>query len=498
MSVTNFTLVIFLLFVLVAGIEIYRLLHRDVVRSMLSGATVLVSILLSAILSPLVSTGIINLVYSEFGSLWGMRSMLEDMGQLATLVLVIASMVLSTVLLTLLFFAIRGCLALIVKISYGVLGARKHADASFSNEKVTWLDRNKKGINVLIGLVNGFLITVMITTPIMGSLRVAAYTFDIAESFEENCWDSPRDLAETVEGLREYANDPLGNAFYELGGKYLYFSAATAKLYGSTVYLDSELECLENIANDFSLLIPIFTNPKAAGDRHVAALERVCDELEKMELSRPLLAEYVSKAAGAWSRGNTYYSIGRPMLNEFIDPVFDEILNICMSANIYNAQQNTITLLRVYAIIIDSGLLHLTSFESNSLLSFMEASDIIERLSTELKKNPDMASIADDLSALALGAMVLKLDQLGLGADEFDELMTDFADAVETVKNIEDEKERAKAFNDYTQHFLRDHGAELPDSVTQFASEKLLDMLLSNGGTVDASGVEELLRDFAF
>lgn len=498
MAFSGISFAFLMLFIVVAGIEIYRMIHRDILRSMLSGAIVLLSILLSVIFCPIISRELVSMLISPNGFFPELAEEIAELGYLSTLVSALASMILSTVLLILLFFLFRALLAMLFGMICAKALSRKHTEKAFPFEKETWLDRNPKEVKVLIGLLNAFLITALITAPVMGALDVTAQTLDVAESFDEDCWDSPRDTAELVQGFRSLSLDPIGNVFYHACGKFIYSAAATTNLNGNRVYLSHELNCLEEISEDFSAILPVFTNPNNANPSHVAALYRVCDRLEQMELSKPLLAEFVSKAAGAWTRGNLYYSIARPTLNEVIDPAFDEIINVCAGSNIHNAQRNTITLLRIYAILIESGLLEMQQLDTNFLLSFMENTDIIDRLCYELEQNPDMLGISQRISSIALGAMALKINQLNMDVEDYDELLTNLADAVESVRSIDDPEERIKQFNDYTKYFLEEYQVEMPEMVTQYASEQLLDMLMQSGGTIDASKIEELLSNFAF
>jgi len=485
-----------MIFILIAAIEIYRMLRCDTVRSILSGATVLVSVLISMILSPIISIAIVNVVYANINRIPVLDTLLKNSGHMAHFLLAMVCMLLSVLLFVLVFFLIRLLLGLTVSIISKTLLKRSKGDAGFAAERVSWLDRNRKVISILIGTLNAFVITAVITMPVMGMLNVVSRTIGITEQIDENIWNTDPTTADTVNGLKRYSNDAVGSVFYQCGGRHMFSAVATTMLYDETVYLENEMEHLEGMVENFSMLLPVFTEPQAATHEHVVALENVCTHLERMELSKPLLAEYVSKGAGAWLRGNLYYSIPKPTLNEVIDPTFDELLYVCAGVNIYNAQRNTVSLLRVYSIIIDSGFLRLENYDYETLMRFLQETNVIERLSEELNKNPDMSGINESVSAIALGVMALQLEEMDLDDVEYDGLMSDIANAVESVKNIEDLEEQINTLSDYTKDFLGEHEVTIPENVARFAAEKMLEVLSSEEGTVDAARIEEFFRDY--
>lgn len=497
MSFTLFSIALLMIFVVAAVIEVYRMLRRDSVRVVISGATVLFSVLLSVILSPIISIAIVNVLYANLQRIRGFSDLLASGGHMIHFIIAFVCIVLSTLLFMLLFFLTRLLLSIALAAIYRTLLKRNRGDTGYAVEKSSWLDKNRKVIAILIGVLNAFVITVVIVTPVMGTLNVASRAVGIAEKFDENIWKSAgSDGVEVVDGLRKYSADAVGNLFYHCGGDYIYSAVATTMLYDRTVYLDNEIDCLEEMVEDFVTIIPIFTEPEEVTSTHVDALYNVCGQLEKMELSKPLLAEYVSKGAGAWLRGNSYYSVPKPMMNEMIDPTFNELLHVCAGVNIHNAQRNTVSLLRIYAIILDSGLLSLEDYEYDTMVAFLQETAIIERLSEELNKNPDMSGISDTVSSIALGLVAMRLEQMDLGELEYDGLMSDLADAVESVKNVENPEEQVQMLTDYTKEFLGEHDVQIPDDVTKYASEKLLEVLLSESGTVTAARIEEFFREY--
>lgn len=496
MSFTLFSFALLTLFILIVAVEIYRMLHRDTVRSLLSGATVLLSVLCSMILSPIISIAIINVLYANINRIPVLATFLKNSGHLAHLLIALVCIALSVLLFLIVFFLLRILFGMIISILYRTLLKKASGDAGFASEGDSWFDRNRKVINVLIGVLNAFVIMVVITMPIMGTFGVVSRTIGIAEKIDEDIWKVNKTTAETVEGLKRYSNDAVGSVFYQCGGTHMFSAVATTMLYDETVYLDNEMDHLEGMAESLSTVFPIFTDPQSATDEHVAALENFCVHLEQMKLSKPLLAEYISKGAGAWLRGNLFYGVPKPTLNEVIDPTFDELLRVCAGVNIYNAQRNTVSLFRIYGIIIDSGLLRLQSYDYETLTAFLQETHIIERLSEELSKNPDMSGINDSVSAIAIGVMALQLEQMNLDDLAYDGLMSDIADAVESVKNLEDLGERIDTLSNYTQDFLGEHDVSIPENVARYAAEKMLEILASEPGTVDAARIEEFFKNY--
>ena len=441
MSFTLLSIAILSIFALVAAIEIYRGRNRDTVRAFMSGATVLLSLLFSVILSPIVSLPIAEALSPIVEEMPGLSEAFSGSGYMEQVITAMLAIVLSSIMFVFLFFLIRILLALAMSFLYRTRLKRQKSDAGFTGEKDSWFDRNRKTLNLVMGILNAFLITAAITAPIMGTMDVAVRSVELAEAFDEKVWENSEE-GEIVDELKSFSSDVVGNIFYQFGGKQMYAAAASTVMNGKTVYLENEIDCLEGIVKDFAKLTPFFEGQDSDTAKCATILDDVCEKLEQMEACDPLLAEFVSCGAGAWLRGNRYYSIEKPPMSEALSPTFDELLRICSSFNEYNAKRNTVTLLRVSAILVDCGWLTMNGSDYESLMTLFEETDILARLKTEIDKNPEMSELAHAVSSLALGVVAVHVDELALDNLKYDELMSDLAGSVTAVQTHYDYEQK--------------------------------------------------------
>ena len=191
--------------------------------------------------------------------------------------------------------------------------------------------------------------------------------------------------------------------------------------------------------------------------------------------------------------------IPKPAMNEFIAPAFDGVLEVCANSTMYNIKDNTTSLLRIYSIILSSGIMK-AGDDFNQIIDCIQSSNLIEKLDAEIDKNPNMIIIKTYTAEIAMRAIADEIygDSIGdiLGED-YSVLTERLAEAIETINNkgYGTKEEKVSAMMSYAQEYLGDYGVSLPASVAQPVAEIMLDRINTNGG-VSADDIQNFLKSY--
>jgi hypothetical protein len=191
--------------------------------------------------------------------------------------------------------------------------------------------------------------------------------------------------------------------------------------------------------------------------------------------------------------------IPKPAVNELIAPAFDGILEICESSDIYNVKQNTVSLLRIYSIILTSGILQ-SGDDFAAIIDCMEKTRLLERIEAEIDKNHNMSSIKDYISEIAMRALANEVLDGNIGdvlGGDYEMLTSKIAEAIDIINNkgYGTQEERIDAMMLYAQEYLGDYGINVPTSIAKPIAEVILEGV-GSGGSVSAQDIQNFLNSY--
>ncbi len=495
MTFSLFSIAILLIFFSVTATEVYRSIKKGFRMTLISLAIVVFSVIFSALVTYLISEVISSLVsYLILNNLSVYRELVQDYSWVNVFVEAIMGMVLGSLLFVAVFFAVRAITQFIVRIVCKSK-IRRFADTpEYCKEENSYFDQNDKVLSVITGVIVSVVVTMVITSPIMGTLDVANKTLSIVGNFKLSETDSVTESANEID-LSVYANDFCGNVFYQLGGKLMYYSAASAEVYGERVHLISEADALVDVFDDLKYTYSAFVDPQNATDEQISRIYGLCDNVERLELFSGALGEYISSFATAWKNGDRVFGIAKPVTNDLIEPAFDEILSVCQNTDHHSAKANMITLLKLYAAVMDSDLFAVNMSNFNSLVEYVNESDIVGRLDAILKENPNMSGIS--VSSIAMAAVSKYIREFDYDSSKYNVLMEDIADAINKVndRGYSSEEEKAKVLASYAREYIKEYGITLPDDMATSVAEEILKHL--GGSTVTEEDVRRIFSKYA-
>jgi hypothetical protein len=460
---------------------------------------VFVSLIISLVLSPRISQLIAELIL-EIVKVTPMyiQLMLPESVYIDMFIVSSASMVMSSVLFLLVYILMKMILTSVFYRMYKKIEKEKNP---FPSETAPGHERNHNAWGAAVGGISAFLSVVIVFAPITGTMRAAQKTIEIIDKSAPEYFAHP-EAHEQVEAFYTYASDGMAMMLYTAGGEIIYTSAASATVNGETVYMVHELNSVEAIMNDFLALYPLLSDPINKGDESAKYISSLCDNIERSKMIDIVMAEFLPNLATVWLHNEPYMMIPRPELNELIDPVFEGVLEICADSDIYNVKDNTTSLLRIYAILLSSGILS-AGDDFEVIVACLRESDLLAKLDAEIERNPNMEIIKTYTAEIAMRALADKIyggvmgDIAGGITEEDCGLLAEkLADAISTINNkgYGTMEEKVSAMMSYAQEYLSDYGVDVPEELAAPIAETMLSQIGS--GEISAGEIEEFLKGY--
>ena len=505
MTFSWFSIVILFVFGVVVAVEIYRAGERGLRPTLISLGVNLTSVLTAMLLSPLIARGItallVNLWLKDTDFYENITGQAASMGSLFE---VVFSMLLSSVLFLGAFFVIHAIADMIVKLICKWKVVHLPSVPEYKEEKDSYIDRHSVVLSRVAGVCSAFLITLVLTTPFMGTLEVVALAVNGLDRINEKTTEIVANTSESIqldqtmiEDIETYSKDVIGNVFYRMGGRVIYRAAVTAKSNGTRVCLLSELEALDVITYKIELVKPALTRVNRVSAEEIQGFYDLANEVENLELARPLLGDALRTWADAWLSDQSYVGIMRPAVNEFLNPAIDQLLEACRASDYHSATANLSTLVRVFATILESDISHLTSDNYIRTFETIKQSGLIQKIDMLLAQNPYMSNIK--MSSIAMSIMSQYIQtSLNFESDAGQALIGDLSNAINTVngKGYATEEERKMAMSSYTKEYFETHGVSMTDEMADSVAETILTSMKSDGEVVLPEDVRALFENY--
>ena len=481
MSFTLLSVFVLLLLATTVSIEIYRSLNRGFIKTAISFGSVILSLILSVILSPVVGKGIADLVYYNILSHnYDYKSMINGFEFVDSLIQPVAGIVISVVFFLLIFFIARALLSVFVSWIYKIIIKKKGAELPESVNKApdeSWVGRNERKLSIAIGAISAFVISVAVMSPIMGILNVTQDVLDVAIK-----WNKPyfqeEEMAGMVDEVEKYTKDIPGNVLYYSGGELIFKGISRVNHNGKNMSFMKELETVEKAADNFLALYPVMMLGYEPTEQTSQQIDGLCDSIMDIRICTPALTFYGTVGADAWLSNYLVFGIQKPQLNSVVEDTFDELLRVCAASTDETIQANMVTMLKIYGIILDSNVQELSSTtDYKEMMSVLEEDGIVDRLLEELKKNPNMKSVESSAQSILVNLVAEEIVSLGIETENYGYLMDDIAEALTDIKEkgYRTREEQIFVMTSTVKDYIDDYGIEISDDIAEYTAELIWD-----------------------
>lgn len=505
MSFTLFSLILLLAVGAAVFIEVRRGLRRGFVRTAVTLASVLVSALGAIVLSVWLSN-IPSQMLSEIIALYipALETFAAQFPHVNDILVAAVDALLTPILFVVFFLLLRLILRIVLAIlfrsgwryepddpRYAGTPARPNSlfSPDYESENAPWHRRHERLTAGITGGVCGFLAALCLLSPVLGTLSTAG-------TLLRGLKDMKVSLAgvglgnDQLAAVEPYVNDSAVAVLGAAGGELIFDAVSTTTLNGHTVTLRREVEACMDVCGDFVQVFRIIPKMDTATEEQKAIIAGLGESMNDSQITRLLAADFLNGAANAWLEGKKYMSISRPVCGEILDPLMDKALLVCAEATPECAGRDITTILNVYLIAVENGLAG--NPDKEDLMGALDDGGVLDQIYAELKKNPCMAHLADELSNTALRIMASAIDWADFSPDVYRDLMDNLSEAMNLVNGMEGATftEQVDSMTRYTMHYAEQYGIDLPESMAKMAATAMVEQL-SGSGKLDADKLDE-------
>ncbi len=372
---------------------------------------------------------------------------------------------------------------------------RKSDDPSYLHPEAPWHVRHDKALGGVVRGVCGFLAFLILFSPVIGVLNILNNVSSFAKK-QETLIAGIGLNTDTVSAFDPIVNDSVVGVLSFAGGKLIFDGMATTELIeGNTVSLGQEIDAGLNTLSDVLKLIDMLSGKEELSDEHRKTIEGLKDDINSSDTMKLLAKDFVVGLSSSWLDGKEYFGIPCPKLPSSIDWLFRSILATCAQAKPECVAGDLETLLNLYVIIVDSGLMG--DLSEDELSEILDGSGLLDAIYAELDKNECMRNnnVTGDMLDAMLHLTASTIDLSNLTGEERTLLMTDIADSINEINADGDMtfEEKVDKMTDYTIEYATDKGIEVPKDIAEMAVTSILQQLDGTNYTA-----EEIDRFFEY
>ena len=499
MSISLFSVAIFALFATVLAIEIYKGAKKGLVHALISLGTNFAAVLSAVLVTPLLSYMMVSLIeknwlrYLPFYNTYA--KLIERFDSARELAVAVVSMAVGLLIFWAVYVLFRSLFKIIFGIAHKMFVKRTHDDVGYCREPQSLFYRKDKLFGGIVGAISAVLLTMVMIAPFMGVLDTVDRAYSIVEVIGDDILTKARIDKNEFRNLRKYKNDICGKTLYELGGKLIYRQITSTTVYDEKVYLLDELDAVHDVAVLFKDTYKVIIEPDGASADDAEKIRELGECIGELTLTRGLLADLLSEGASSWVNGEKYMGVAKPKLHALVSQPFDDMLKVCAETDEQSISYNLRTVFNLYALVIDTDLLHIDFGDFESAFNFVNDTGIIERINEEISHNKYMKHIR--LTSVTMAAVAQQLNGSALSEEQYNDLSSGLASAVNSVngRGYGTHEEKVGALSTYAKDYIQDAGVDVPDSVVEAVAEELLAELPE--GDVTAEDIKRVFDKYA-
>lgn len=408
----------------------------------------------------------------------------------------VVQIVLALLLYIPVFFVLRGIFSLCIKIVIKkfISKANRNREQHLS-ENETFYVRNDKKIGALLGIVSGFVISVVVFMPFVGLLRSGNEIVDLSKEFIRlSKTKAPAEL----DLVDQYANDFSVALLDACGGNTIYNIVTGVSVDGTHTCINKEIKIVKNFDVDklYSLTVA-FKTPLNITDEAVALVEETLEELNQTVFLKYYAVQLIHNVADYWLEDKWYAGMKRPTFNdcEPLNEMMDEVLDILLRSTPEIYDENIISILTLINIFQENG--ELFNYRNlNAFMSELEDSDFIQELEY-IFEDDSLMSIVEPLVDKIIGQKIA--DELYNDNKHSETIRTqlcnELADAFNKTQGLT-YNSRLVAISSYTSKSFEEFGIYIPATINNRLMANLLDEISSSGGSVSGSRIEQFFANY--
>ncbi len=480
----SFTLLSVAILVITAAI-IYRQVRLGYKHG-LSRSLIKLAILLScAFFAAIISVAIVSTsdaVVNYLLKIVGLYDILSKiLGGFMLPIMMVVKMLLSLILYLPVFFILRCIVSVVIKIVYAVLVKKRgKQDRQYLSEDESLYIKKDKKIGALLGVISGFILSVVIFMPFIGALRSAN---DIINIIKINTDIAAIEDSEELKLIDKYSKDFSGTVINACGGGVLY-DLTTMVYYGDqSTYLNREIEIIKNI--NIKDLKDDIANEGDFNIDSIEILEPTLDNINESLVLKLAAVEVVRDASQTWLNNGEYLGIPRPNIgtHRATQKFLNELLVVCSTTTFDTYDGDITTLLNIIEIFQQNEEL-LSAGDYSSLSSALTEGGFLQRVEEELNKNPHMSALSSSINEMIMVVISEEISSMTKYSDVARELLyKELASALSDTQGLTGSVRDVEVSNYISESFLT-FGVDIPEGITGRIATVLVDQVPVMDGRV--------------
>ena len=327
-----------------------------------------------------------------------------------------------------------------------------------------------------VGLVCGILVSVILLTPIVGTVGTFVSVADqaIAEDAED-------DFSQLIKAASQ---NTVLQVYNNMGCGLLYNMFASVNVNGEQVYLKDDLAVILSLVGTIGTMSG---SSEGYGEGQIDALNAMIDDLERSALIRNVVAAVFSEAATKWTQGETFMGMEKISAGEMLDPMITEMLSVIATTDQTTVTADLRTMADVLGIIVETDLM--SDSDAESMLKKLSEGNVTSRLIIAINKNQRMAPLADEITKMSVRTLASTIGIPADAAERYDLLMEDIAESLSNTRGME-LSARVELVTPEISKALDTYGVDVTDEAATNIAEGLIEDF-GDVNYVEASDVEE-------
>ena len=471
MTFSLFSIAVIFVVALAITIEVVRAINRGRKKTLVTLASILlaifVSILITSFLTDLIVQGVMDYAFNTLKI--NISQFKEKLGNVETILFAYFDAIVSPILFLLIFALARLLIALVVKIIYKV-NANK-SNKIYAPEESPQHVKNPKVVNGLLGALCGFIVSVVLISPFMGTLKIVAKTCDDVNSNKDIFKFTVKE--NIIAACDGYSKDIVGNVVYYCGGNLIYKSLATSSLNDNFFALEKEIDNTFYAIGDVFSMNKVINHIDTATVYEKNSLRNLGANVKKAETLKAATADIVPELAKKWLNDEPYQGLAKPKVSGASENFFDKILYVCKSSTPDTVGDDLSTLLNVFLIAHENGILGSENYKE--MLEKAKMTGAFALIKSELEKNPRMAGLTVDIDTMGVKSIASAIKNHNSG--NYETLMTNLTGVLNTAMGLSGQ-DRLDYITNYTKGYIQQYGINIGDDIAEETAKKLAEELV--------------------
>ncbi len=367
-------------------------------------------------------------------------------------------------------------------------------DPIYEGRNAPWHRRHTRLLGSVTGGFCGFVVALILLSPLVGLLSVAGTALDAADDIRLK-WSAYGLDGEQVQLMRDVVNDPVAKVMTSAGGGVIYDATTITYLRGShngRVCLRDEVRACSALVVDLMDVRRAVKDMNNLSDEEKALLSGLGGHIEDSEVMSLVAADVVNQAADAWLEGQSFMKIQRPVFNDHLEPLIQGALDICSRSTEACVGRDISTLVDICIIASENGLMKKT-VTYNELVACLERGGVIDLIYNEILDNPCTAPLANKMTDVAVHMMASAIDDAGFEKNKLKDLMTNLSDSMNRINRMDlSNAERVAHMKEYTKYYTEMYGIKMPGALAEMAAVAFVEKLGGANGQITADQIYSL------